>query len=312
LATLTPSTVWIEAFGCDLPEAFVAHGVAQAGASDLSQPAWINLEYLSAEPWVERSHGLPSPVMSGPARGWVKRFFYPGFTHRTGGLLREHDLMTQQAAFERDAHRARLQNLARQSSVSVEDRAERQMKSAHDPDQSSRLISLFCYEPVGLPELLRAWLPTDQLLVTPGRAMAAVHQACGADDLPAYAQGLPPTDQAGFDRMLWACDLNLVRGEDSLVRALWAGRPFVWQIYPQHDDAHHGKLTAFLDWLDAPPSLRQFSRVWNGITPGPLPRLDTLTLSDWLACVLSARQRLLAQRDLLTHLLDMVRDWPRG
>lgn len=85
LATLTPSTVWIEAFGCDLPEAFVAHGVAQAGASDLSQPAWINLEYLSAEPWVERSHGLPSPVMSGPARGWVKRFFYPGFTHRTGG-----------------------------------------------------------------------------------------------------------------------------------------------------------------------------------------------------------------------------------
>jgi hypothetical protein len=58
--------------------------------------------------------------------------------------------------------------------------------------------------------------------------------------------------------MLWACDLNLVRGEDSLVRGLWAGKALVWHIYPQHDDAHHAKLQAFLDWLQGPASLRQF------------------------------------------------------
>ncbi len=54
--------------------------------------------------------------------------------------------------------------------------------------------------------------------------------------------------------MLWACDLNAVRGEDSLVRGLWAGKALVWHIYPQDDDAHHAKLHAFLDSLQAPAS----------------------------------------------------------
>jgi len=71
LAALPPANVWIEAFGCEIPEAFVARGVAK----HKRQPAWINLEYLSAEDWVARMHGLPSPVMSGPAKGWSKRFF---------------------------------------------------------------------------------------------------------------------------------------------------------------------------------------------------------------------------------------------
>ena len=65
--------------------------------------------------------------------------------------------------------------------------------------------------------------------------------------------------------MLWACYLNFVRGEDSLVRALWAGQPFIWHIYPQDDNAHHAKLEAFLDWLQAPESLRKAHRVWNGM-----------------------------------------------
>jgi uncharacterized repeat protein (TIGR03837 family) len=103
--------------------------------------------------------------------------------------------------------------------------------------------------------------------------------------------------------MLWACDLNFVRGEDSLARALWAGQAFVWQIYPQHDDAHHGKLEAFLDWLDAPPSLRAFHRVWNGVSTGPLPMPD---LPQWQACARAARERLLAQDDLTSQLLRFV------
>ncbi len=52
---------------------------------------------------------------------------------------------------------------------------------------------------------------------------------------------------AQFDRLLWSADLNVVRGEDSLVRALWAGAPFIWQLYPQHDGAHRRKLQAFLE-----------------------------------------------------------------
>ena len=309
LAPMSHDSVWIEAFGCELPEAFVAHGVALAQSQGWSQPAWINLEYLSAEPWVERAHGLPSPILSGPAQGWVKRFFYPGFTSRTGGLLREPDLLAQQAAFDRAAHRMGL--LGPQA-------------------QGSRLISLFCYEPAGLPDLLRGWMAGDHLLITPGRAMAAVHAAVQAEapaashgdakvaastiglplsgfEMPPFAHPLPHTDQAAFDRLLWACDLNLVRGEDSLVRALWAGQALVWHIYPQHDDAHHAKLAAFLDWLQAPPSLRRFHAVWNGIEPGPLPALRASDLLEWQHGVGQARERLLAQTDLLGQLKQMAR-----
>ena len=87
---------------------------------------------------------------------------------------------------------------------------------------------------------------------------------------------LPRLSQADLDHLLWACDLNFVRGEDSVVRAIWAGQPFVWQIYPQHDDAHHDKLNAFLTMLQADTSLQQFHAVWNGLVDpnAALQRMD--------------------------------------
>lgn len=282
---LVPADVWIEAFGCHLPEAFIAQRVAQVAAGQAGAPVWINLEYLSAEDGVSGLHGLPSPVMSGPAKGWTKRFFYPGFTPKTGGLLREADLLARQQRFDRPAWRR-----------------------VHAPElpSSGRLLSLFCYEPPALAELLNQCAGTpDQLLVTPGRPLAAVQHALTR--LQATAQphwrALPYTDQDSYDAMLWACDLNFVRGEDSLVRALWAGQPFVWHIYPQDDEAHHAKLEAFLDWLDAPDSLRRFHKVWNGLQAGPLPRLEDTLLSAWRDCVQAAQQRLLKQGDLRHHLL---------
>ena len=160
LGGLTRSDVWIEAFGCELPKAFVAHG-ARAAAS-ARPPVWLNLEYLSAEAYVARMHGLPSPVLHGPAAGWTKWFYYQGLTSQTGGLLREADLPARQQAFDRAAW------LAAQG-VSW---------------QGERLISLFCYEPALLP----AWLmqlaqrpaqggTAAHLLVTAGRASAAVAAA---------------------------------------------------------------------------------------------------------------------------------------
>ena len=80
---------------------------------------------------------------------------------------------------------------------------------------------------------------------------------------------LPFTDQDGYDRLLWACDLNFVRGEDSFVRAQWAALPMVWQIYPQAEGAHWPKLRAFLDrycaGLEPEPAaaLRMFTEAWN-------------------------------------------------
>ena len=280
LSDLRPAAVWVEAFGCEIPEAFVAHGVATRALP----PAWINLEYLSAETWVPRMHGLPSPVTSGPAKGWTKLFFYPGFTPGTGGLLRESDLLDRQQSFDRAAWRA-----------------------AHVPGlpPGARLVSLFCYEPVILPQWLAQLADSeDHLLVTPGRPLAAVQLALGSMARPTRWSPLPYTDQDGFDDMLQACDLNFVRGEDSLVRALWAGQPFVWQIYPQEDQAHHRKLQAFVDWLQAPESLRRMHRLWNGIEAGPLPSIDAAMLSDWKECSRAARARLVQQPGLLPLLLQ--------
>jgi uncharacterized repeat protein (TIGR03837 family) len=76
---------------------------------------------------------------------------------------------------------------------------------------------------------------------------------------------LPFVPQPDYDRLLWACDLNFVRGEDSWVRAQWAARPFIWHIYPQDENLHHKKLRAFLQrYAGGIDSLSRFSLGWNG------------------------------------------------
>lgn len=279
-----PADVVIEAFGCDLPAPFVA-AMAALRTPSHRPPAWINLEYLSAEAWVERYHGLPSPMTSGPGAGLVKHFFYPGFTARTGGLLREPDLLQRRQGFDRA----------------------KWLDAQGITWRGRRLLSLFCYEPPGLPALIDSLsadpTPTT-LLVTAGRPQAAVEALLGGaarrGNLAVHR--LPLLPQHEFDHLLWSCDLNLVRGEDSLVRALWAGRPLVWNIYPQDDGVHLHKLDAFLDWLAAPDSLRRFQHGWNDAGQG-LPALD---LPAWDACARSARDRLLRQDDLATQLKSFV------
>ena len=287
LKDLPTADVWIEAFGCALPETFVAHFLERAEATRTQQPQWINLEYLSAENWVPRMHGLPSPVMSGPAKGWTKTFFYPGFTPDTGGLLRETELLERQQSFDRAAWRKK-----------------------HAPDLAPHglLISLFCYEPAALPQLLTQLVGTPHhLLVTPGRPLAAVQQALkGMAEQPSWS-ALPYTTQNGFDEMLWACDLNFVRGEDSLVRALWAGQPFIWHIYPQDDNAHHAKLEAFLEWIQAPESLLLAHRVWNGINNTAWSPLSDDTQETWSACAIRARTKLIPQNALHVQLMGFVK-----
>jgi len=232
--------------------------------------------------------------MRGPASGLTKHFFYPGFTEGTGGLLREPDLWQRQATFDRAAWLA-----------------------GHGvPWQGETLVSLFCYEPPALATLLQT-LANGQtptlLLVTPGRptqAMAQAVQALGwADQGQGQRRGslqwhhLPALPQPAFDELLWACDLNFVRGEDSLVRALWAGQPFIWHIYPQDDGAHWAKLDAFLDWLQAPADVRTAHHQWNGTAAHPLVLPDRVAHQ---ACVQTARSRLLAQADLVGQLLVHV------
>ena len=62
-----PAAVVVEAFGCDPPPQFVARMAQRA-----TPPLWINLEYLSAEAYVQRCHALPSPQLAGPGQGLAK------------------------------------------------------------------------------------------------------------------------------------------------------------------------------------------------------------------------------------------------
>ena len=120
---------------------------------------------------------------------------------------------------------------------------------------------------------------------------------------------LPALTQPDYDHLLWSCELNFVRGEDSFVRAQWAGRPFVWHIYPQSDGVHAGKLEAFADrFLAGAPAataqaVRTCWRRWNGAgaAMSALPEP-----AAWRSHCQAWRDGLLAQQDLITRLLGFV------
>jgi uncharacterized repeat protein (TIGR03837 family) len=303
----SPAEVVVEAFGGGLPEPYLK--LMSRLQETSTAPVWINLEYLTAESYAERSHRLPSPCSQGPASGLTSWFFYPGFTPCTGGLLRETDLLQRQAAFDRAGWLA-----------------------AHGiaPRSGERLVSLFCYANANVPELLRtlAGQPT-LLLTTPGHATEQVARALAdaghSDRL--RSQPLPWLTQTDYDHLLWSCDLNFVRGEDSLVRAIWAGRPFVWQIYPQDDGAHALKLAAFHSrhFGAVEPggcaAIARLSRCWNGLerSAAAAPDSPGATIPDawsvlnsppamaaWAARCAAWRSELLAQPDLVTQLMAFV------
>lgn len=242
--------VVIEAFACDIPTSYIA-----AMAQKPVPPVWINLEYLSAENWVEDCHLLTSPHSNWPL---TKTFFFPGFTSKTGGLIKEHGLLQTRAAFGPSAADAFWHRL-----------------NLPKPTADELRISLFCYDNPRLQILLKELAASPfpvRVLTFPGPATEQVSVWYGeplksGTQLTRGAltvQALPFLSQTDFDQILWACDLNFVRGEDSFVRAQWAQQPFVWQPYPQADDAHLTKLDAFLALFSEDESVRRFWHAWNG------------------------------------------------
>ncbi|MDP2226169.1 MAG: elongation factor P maturation arginine rhamnosyltransferase EarP [Moraxellaceae bacterium] len=298
MAEAVPGELIIEGFGCPLPARFVA-----AMARCQPAPVWLNLDYLSAEDWVEGCHGL---VSIDQATGLVRHFWFPGFTAATGGLLREAGLLAARDAFQADrsAQAAFWQGLG-----------------IAEADAFSRKISLFSYENAAIEALLDALAESESstlLLVPAGRALADVARWAGTRAATLthgtrLARGrlrvviLPFLSHDDYDRLLWACDLNAVRGEDSFVRAQWAARPLLWHIYPQDEGAHLAKLDAFVGRVNAaagqPAIWATAQQAWNGL-PGrevwpallaELPRL-AVAARDWSA-------RLATQPDLATGVM---------
>ena len=231
--------------------------------ADLPQrPVWINLEYLSAEDWILDCHCLPS---FHPRFPLTKYFFFPGFVEGTGGLILEKDLLPARIAFNNVSQEKFWQE------TGIRSRREGEL-----------CISLFCYEDAPIKELLSAWVISDfpiRVLVPQHSIDNTIGSFFGVG-LPKIGQTLqsgqlqvciiPFLEQDKYDQLLWACDINFVRGEDSFIRAQWAERPFVWNIYPQAEQSHRLKLEAFLnlytEGMSSETSAAVFSlwNAWNG------------------------------------------------
>ena len=181
----------------------------------------INLEYLSAEKWVESCHKLPSPYL-----GLNCYYFFPGFNQNTGGVLIEKEF---KAKFY-----------------------------PKKPKTDARDITLFSYANIKVLDLLKLLSKSkkhNNILVFEGLALNNINkllkinlkanQSYRFNNITLYASKM--VSQKEYDNLLLASDLNLVRGEDSIIRAILCGRPFLWQIYEQQDDIHIIKLNNFFD-----------------------------------------------------------------
>lgn len=295
----------IEFFGCELPPAYV-----EAMAARAPRPVWLNYEGLTAEDWVEGCHRLPSMH---PRLRLTKHFFFPGFNERTGGLLHEAGLDARRRAFQQDPD-AVAAFLARLGVTQQE--------------VAARKVSLFCYPDAPVAALFQAWQRDARptlCLVPEGVARAQVEAFLGREAQAGASAShgnltlrvLPFVPQPDYDLLLWACDLNIVRGEDSWVRAQWAGRPFIWHIYLQEENLHHKKLRAFLQaYAGALPALQTVMLGWNCAQPvadwtaawqaleAELPRIEQRA-EQW-------QSQVLAHGDLATKLLDFTRELGQG
>ena len=288
----------IEGFGCRLPD-FVLHKMAQQAKAG-KPPLWINLEYLSAESWAVDCHAMPS---THPLTGLIQYFWFPSFSENSGGLLREADLIK---------HRDEFQN-------SIEAQTQFWLKlQIADAHLFERKVSLFSYENKaihGLLDTLAIDQKTTLLLVPEGKALVDISDWIGqtltqGDRMTKNALTivvLPFLSHIDYDRLLWTCDLNFVRGEDSVIRAQWAGQPLIWQIYPQDDDAHIVKLQAFIDivaTVNTNDSWREMMLKWN--TPNDAHQwLNALAhLADWQVMAREWQAYLTAQPSLTTKLMQ--------
>ncbi|MGA2549818.1 MAG: elongation factor P maturation arginine rhamnosyltransferase EarP [Burkholderiaceae bacterium] len=309
---------WTEAFGQDLLIADVViqgfgsrlpDGYVRASQFQRKEPVWIHLEYLSGEPWIDEFHGRPSPD---PRSGRTTYFFFPGFSPTSGGLLREEGLANQRHEF--------LQNRLEQEHFWA-------MLGLAPTTSEELRISLFCYpnaatapfwealandlahrwtvlvpEGILVPELVDFFGPKAPVLGRPAsQGSLTVHR-------------LPFVSQNDYDRLLWSCDVNFVRGEDSFVRAQWAVRPFVWQIYPQDEAVHLKKLLAFWErytarWpSQAANELKALWLAWNtGASDMGIRFLEFWQArSEWEGEVRRWEEGLASQSDLATRLVHFA------
>jgi uncharacterized repeat protein (TIGR03837 family) len=228
--------VLIEAFGCTIPDCVI-------NAATHHTKLHINLEYLSAESWVDSYH-LKESLMGYPV---MKKYFYmPGFTETTGGILVD----THTEKFRNDLDKNRWNYIS----------------EILGPFKIPALIpeqclfgSLFTYTR-NFDALLHDCNAIGKdvcILVFGEKSKAGMQQSLlfmQSEKLSADAFRynrvhilfMPFLPQQCYDELLCTMDFNIVRGEDSLVRAILARKPFIWNAYLQENKYQHVKVSALL------------------------------------------------------------------
>ena len=287
----------VSAFSCDLPSSVQAFLQQRQVV-----PHWILFDYLSAESWVEGCHGLSAPI---PGYLGPRHFFFPGFTPRTGGLLREPGLLARRSEIR--------------ASLSRQETLWRSWGLTEKTNLST--LTLFAYPDApwqSLREAMRRtgqawrWVLFEGMEITDriGRADAFhVPEGDVWGKIEPVRVALRTQDE--YDGLLWVSHFNLVRGEDSFVRAQWAGRPFLWHLYPQAEGQHRVKLEAFLErylaGLEAAlaAAIADLFRAWNGRGDMALAWQRVVPhWKDWERHALAWSEALAEQPDLVTKLVE--------
>jgi uncharacterized repeat protein (TIGR03837 family) len=292
LAHASEAEAVIEAFGCELPAAYLNN----------MQPRtiWVNLEYLSAEPWVEDFHARNSKCGN-----LTRHFFFPGFNMGTGGLLREHNIVKE--------------------NQEITEHAEHFLKHLNLDDDSRLKVSLFCYPHASIKDLLNVMAESNiaiDCLMPMSNIMPKVADFFNISSIKVgdtlsngnlRLQVLPFLSQTDYDKLLAACDINFVRGEDSWIRAIWAGKPLIWQPYRQTEDTHITKLKAFLDLFyanceeAAKQSIYEIQNAWaSGEISASLWINYLQQLSILKVHTLQQSKSLAMQSDLATNLVIFI------
>ena len=237
----------IETFGCELPPQ-VLERMRQC------RPLWLNWEYLTAEDWAVGLHAMSSLQPN----GLEKYFWFMGIDADSGGLLREPDYLAEREKFRQQP---KLQHAFRQEyGLPLQHTGQLWLVFAYTSGQWAQWMAM--WQQADTPVTL--WLAGGQVIESLRAAkLIAPEELQQEGDICELGNvtlvRIPFVPQAAFDRLLWLADAAIVRGEDSFVRALWAGLPFFWHIYRQDDDVHLQKLHAF--WFKAmqgwPTELRQ-------------------------------------------------------
>lgn len=225
------SDIFIEAFGCNVPEEYVKQ------AKENSK-LWINLEYLSGEKWIEDFHLCESLIDSKTLK---KIFYMPGFSEKSGGVIIDSGFLerikygkeNREEVFKKYFPEIDLKNKFVGTVFSYEKNFENLLETLKNYEKETVLILMGEKTQKSFSEILKKNLTEDYGNIVKYGKITMIYSDFFS--------------QEEYEEIISASDFNFTRGEDSFVRGIILGKPFMWHIYLQEEKAHMDKIKAFTE-----------------------------------------------------------------